>query len=54
VRTLKFTGFFIVLVGASLAFSFRRLLKLAGLRPPAPGALSERWLFEPRRHRDDQ
>jgi hypothetical protein len=51
---LKFTGLFIVLVGAALVFSFRQLLKLAGLRPPAPGTLSERWLFEQRRHSDKQ
>lgn len=50
--TVKYTGLLIVLAGAALVLSFK-LLKHSHRRPTL-GALSESWLFEKRRHSDDQ
>jgi len=51
---LTYAGLVIVFGGIVLLITFRQLLKTAGVRPPAPGPLSERWLFEQRRHHDEQ
>ncbi len=50
---VKYTGLLLVIGSAALAFSFK-FLKPTHVRPRALGTVSDQWLFEKRRHSDDQ
>jgi hypothetical protein len=50
---VKYTGLLIAIGGVAVFLSFR-FLKQVRVRPSGLGPVSEQWLFEKRRHLDDQ